>query len=250
MSEIRDSIAALRDRLLIRLGKKKLLTDPAARRLHEACLAVDPGRVRRMPITESRFVALDLETTGLYPSLGDEIVSIALLELSGLTFSGKRYTTLINPERHIPSSSSAIHGISDADIQKAPTIDDALPEIIAFLGNAVIIAHHANFDFRFLNKRLHRKAASFLRNPWIDTMMLYGAWRRKQFQCSLDEVAKNCGISDHGRHDAPRDAKIAGEIVQFLAPRLLPGSKETVGQLIECQFDEYERSFASPNPSC
>nr|VFK42997.1 MAG: exonuclease, DNA polymerase III, epsilon subunit family [Candidatus Kentron sp. SD]VFK48478.1 MAG: exonuclease, DNA polymerase III, epsilon subunit family [Candidatus Kentron sp. SD]VFK80554.1 MAG: exonuclease, DNA polymerase III, epsilon subunit family [Candidatus Kentron sp. SD] len=247
MSKARDSIIALRDHLLIRWGKKRILTDPAARRLHDACLAVDTGRTLAIPIVESRFVALDLETTGLYPSLGDEIVSIALLELNGLIFSGKHYATLIDPRRRIPLASSEIHGIFDADIHGAPTIDDILPDIIAFLGNAVVIAHHANFDFRFLNKKLYRRAAAFIKNPWIDTMMLYGAWRKKQIQCSLDEVAKQCGIADHGRHDAARDAEIAGEIVRFLAPRLLSGPKETVGRLIEYQFGEYRCDIQNPS---
>nr|VFJ66541.1 MAG: DNA polymerase-3 subunit epsilon [Candidatus Kentron sp. FW] len=239
MNRIWDSIVALRERLEIRLGKERILTDPVARRLHDACLAVDAKKTRATPITKCRFVALDLETTGFHPYLGDEIISIALLELRGLTFSGERYVTLINPGRRIPSKSSAIHGIFDADIQGAPTMDGVLPEIIAFLGNAVIVAHHANFDFRFLNKRLYRKAAVVLKNPWIDTMMLYGAWRQKQIQCSLDEVAKNCGIVDHGRHNAPRDAEIAGEILQFLVPRLTGPEEETVGQLIERQFGEH-----------
>nr|VFK67166.1 MAG: DNA polymerase-3 subunit epsilon [Candidatus Kentron sp. UNK]VFK72546.1 MAG: DNA polymerase-3 subunit epsilon [Candidatus Kentron sp. UNK] len=229
---------ALRDRLVIRLGKKKILTDPLARALHDACLAVDEKKTRAVPIAKSRFVALDLETTGFYPSLGDEIVSVALLELRGLAFSGEYYTTLINPKRRIPPESSAIHGISDADIRNAPTMDEVLPEIISFLDSAVVIAHHANFDFRFLNKSLHRRAAISLQNPWIDTMILYGAWRKKQVQCSLDEVARNCGIAGHGRHSALRDAEIAGEILRFLAPRLLPNAKGTVGRLIECQFSE------------
>jgi len=238
MNGIQDTIAALRDRMGVRLGKKRILSDPAARRLHDACLAVDAKETRALPITNSRFVALDLETTGFYPSLGDEIVSIALLEMRGLAFSGNDYATLIHPGRPIPAESSAIHGIFDTDIRDSPTIDDILPDIIAFLDNAVIIAHHANFDLRFLNKRLHRKAAILLRNPWIDTMMLYGAWRRKPLQYSLDEVAGNCGVvTGDRRHDARRDAEVAGEIVQFLAPRLAPGPHGTVEQLIACQFD-------------
>nr|VFK46753.1 MAG: DNA polymerase-3 subunit epsilon [Candidatus Kentron sp. TC]VFK48310.1 MAG: DNA polymerase-3 subunit epsilon [Candidatus Kentron sp. TC]VFK61979.1 MAG: DNA polymerase-3 subunit epsilon [Candidatus Kentron sp. TC] len=231
-------MVALRDRLVIRLGRKKILADPIAKKLHDTCLAVDVKKIEATPIAKSRLVALDLETTGFYPSLGDEIVSIALVELRGLIFSGEYYTTLVNPGRHIPAESSAIHGIFDADVQNAPTIDDVLPEIISFLGSAVVIAHHANFDFRFLDKSLHRRAAIFLKNPWIDTMILYGAWRKKQVQCSLDEVARNCGIVDHGRHTAIRDAEIAGEILRFLALQLLPNPKEMVGQLIKCQFSE------------
>nr|VFJ66466.1 MAG: DNA polymerase-3 subunit epsilon [Candidatus Kentron sp. FM]VFJ66700.1 MAG: DNA polymerase-3 subunit epsilon [Candidatus Kentron sp. FM]VFK16351.1 MAG: DNA polymerase-3 subunit epsilon [Candidatus Kentron sp. FM] len=231
-----EFIASLRDRLAIRLRKQRILADPAARQLHDACCAVDAGQIRTIPITQTRFVALDLETTGLYPYLGDEIISIAMVELNGLTFSGRRYGTLVNPQRSIPANSSAIHGIGEADIRHAPTIDSLLPKLIAFLGNAVVIAHHANFDFRFLNKRLYRGGAIMLKNPWIDTMMLYGSWREKQTQYSLDDVAKGCGVAIHGRHSALRDAEIVGEIVQFLVPRLLKTPDKTVGELIECQF--------------
>nr|VFJ89331.1 MAG: exonuclease, DNA polymerase III, epsilon subunit family [Candidatus Kentron sp. H]VFJ91142.1 MAG: exonuclease, DNA polymerase III, epsilon subunit family [Candidatus Kentron sp. H]VFJ97459.1 MAG: exonuclease, DNA polymerase III, epsilon subunit family [Candidatus Kentron sp. H] len=236
---MKESIASLRHRLAIRLKKKKILADPAARRLHDACSAVDARRTQARPIAESRFVALDLETTGLHPYLGDEIVSVALVELRGLTFSGRRFVTLVNPEREIPPASSAIHGIVDGDIRDAPTIDSILPELIAFLGDAVVIAHHANFDLRFLNKRLYRRGASVLKNPWIDTMMLYGAWRGRPDQYALDDVARRCGVAAHGRHSALGDAEIAGEIARFLVPRLLPTPGETVGRLIACQFHGY-----------
>nr|VFK23538.1 MAG: DNA polymerase-3 subunit epsilon [Candidatus Kentron sp. MB]VFK27923.1 MAG: DNA polymerase-3 subunit epsilon [Candidatus Kentron sp. MB]VFK74466.1 MAG: DNA polymerase-3 subunit epsilon [Candidatus Kentron sp. MB] len=238
MSRTRDSIAALRGYVKIRLRKRKILTDPIARQLHNACLAVDGKRARAIPVAQSRFVALDLETTGFYPSLGDEIVSIALLELHGLAFTGNHYNTLVNPGRSIPAKSSAIHGIFDADIRNAPRIDDILPEVIGFLGDAIVVAHHAGFDYRFLNKRLHRRAAITLKNPWIDTMMLYGSWRQRPVQSSLDEVARNCGIIvGDERHSALRDAEIAGEILQFLASELLSDPNQMVGQLIECQFD-------------
>ncbi|MBT8420639.1 MAG: 3'-5' exonuclease [Gammaproteobacteria bacterium] len=236
---MKESIISLRDRLLTHFRKKAILADPAARQLHDACSIVDPKQIQTRPIMESRFVAIDLETTGLNPYLGDEIISIALVELRGLAFTGRHYVTLVNPERSIPPKASAIHGIVDADIRHAPTIDSILPQLVAFLGDAVVIAHHANFDLRFLNKRLYRRAAIALKNPWIDTMMLYGSWRGKQIQCSLDDVAGKCGIVTQGRHNALRDAQIAGEIVQILAPQLLKKTDGTVGRLIEYQFDHH-----------
>nr|VFJ58631.1 MAG: DNA polymerase-3 subunit epsilon [Candidatus Kentron sp. DK]VFJ64976.1 MAG: DNA polymerase-3 subunit epsilon [Candidatus Kentron sp. DK] len=243
MSDFRETCASLWARASVRLRREAILADPLARRLFEACAAVDASAIRARPVAESRFVALDLETTGLHPYLGDEILSLSLIELQGLAFTGRHYTTLIDPGRPIPPEASAIHGIVTADVRHAPAIDAVLPEVIAFLGSGILIAHHANFDLRFLNKQLQRRAAITLKNPWIDTMLLHGAWRGGQKHHSLDEVAEKCGIPvGEDRHNARRDAELAGKIVRFLAPRLLTDTDEAVGRLIDCQFHHHEHT--------
>ncbi len=56
-----------------------------------------------------RQVALDTETTGLYPFEGDKIVSVGAVEISYGELTGSKFYRLINPNRPIPARVTKIH---------------------------------------------------------------------------------------------------------------------------------------------
>ena len=86
------------------------------------------------------FVVLDTETTGV--EMEDRPVEIALVRVA----TGERFSSLINPQRAIPPTASAIHGLTDEDVEGAPTLAMIEPEIAAFIGDACLVAHNAAFD--------------------------------------------------------------------------------------------------------
>lgn len=86
------------------------------------------------------FVVLDTETTGV--ELEDQPVEIALVRVA----TGERFASLINPQRAIPPTASAIHGLTDEDVADAPTLAMIATRITAFIGAACLVAHHAAFD--------------------------------------------------------------------------------------------------------
>lgn len=67
-------------------------------------------------------IFFDLETTGVDVSR-DRIVEICLIRLEP---DGTRQSInmRLNPERHIPEESSAVHGIYDEDVKDCPTFKD------------------------------------------------------------------------------------------------------------------------------
>ena len=95
------------------------------------------------------YVAFDLETTGLSPRT-DRIIEIGAVYVDhGQVIS--RFSQLINPRMYIPAAASEVNHITDDMVRKCPTIDRALPEFCAFVGNAKILAaHNAKFDADFL----------------------------------------------------------------------------------------------------
>lgn len=163
---------------------------------------------------------MDTETTGFHAYSGDEIVSIAMIEYEGLEPSGKTYETFINPQRSIPAESTEIHHIRDEDVASAPTIEEALPAILKFIGESTIVGHHIQFDIRFINKTLKPYLGITLQNPWLDTMLLFLAHEKRLGHYQLEDAANDCGITIHNRHTALGDAQTAGELFAHLAKQL------------------------------
>jgi DNA polymerase-3 subunit epsilon len=153
----------------------------------------------------------------------------------GLSATGREYLQLINPERPIPQESTAIHGINDNDVANSPPISDVLPDIAEFIGDAVLIGHHINFDIRFLNKYFKRELGCQLRNPYLDTMLLFTSHTGRIGQYSLEEVADCCKIKVVDRHTARGDALMAGGIFTCLAP-MLSSPHDAVNHLYNQQF--------------
>ena len=160
----------------------------------------------------AREFVLDTETTGLDPRQGHRLIEFAAVELSDLMPTGRHFHCYINPERDIDPEAQRVHGISrdfllDKPVFAAPEVAAAL---LAFLGDAPLIAHNAAFDRGFLNHELERAGWPGLpETRWIDSLMLAqkafpGAYN------SLDALCKRFKISlaDRQKHGALVDAHL------------------------------------------
>ena len=94
------------------------------------------------------FAVIDVETTGLDPRV-DRGVEIACVRVSAGRVI-ERFSSLVDPQRPIPSRASAIHGIFDRDVAGAPTLEQLEPLILTLTTDAVVVAHNARFDVGFL----------------------------------------------------------------------------------------------------
>ena len=95
-----------------------------------------------------RFIAFDLETTGILPGV-DRIVEIGAVRfLNGEVEA--IYSTLVDPQIPIPQEASRVNGILDEMVNGKPTIDRLLESFTDFCGEDIIVAHNAAFDAQFL----------------------------------------------------------------------------------------------------
>ena len=60
-------------------------------------------------------------------STEDEIVSLALIRLDADGREESRFTALVRPSRPIPAEATAVHGISDDDVEQAPRFGQIAP---------------------------------------------------------------------------------------------------------------------------
>src|SRR5262245_14341042 len=110
-------------------------------------------------------VALDLETTGL-DNYADEIIQIGLVRFRDGAIV-ETYDSLIDPGVPIPPLITNLTGITNRMVDGKPRIDELLPHIKEFIGDAPVVGHKVEFDLGFMQR--YRVA---LTNPVIDTYEL------------------------------------------------------------------------------
>jgi DNA polymerase-3 subunit epsilon len=154
----------------------------------------------------------DTETTGLNPSGGDALISVGAVRIvNGRILTGETFSTLIDPSRSIPQASVRFHGITDDMVRGKPKAHEILPAFRSFVDDAVLVAHNAAFDLKFL--RMSEKAAGVrFDNPVLDTLILSRFLQGDAGDHSLDALAERLGVPIHDRHSALGDAMATAAI--------------------------------------
>ena len=171
-------------------------------------------------LTELAYTVFDMETTGLKPSEGDEILSIGAIRIVNCRLlREERFEQLVDPLRTIPWESVQIHGIHPEMVTGKPTIDKVLPRFQQFAEDTVLVAHNAAFDMRFLQMKEKQSAIQFI-NPVLDTLLLSAVVHPAHEDHNLEAIAQRLGIRVLGRHTAMGDALATGELFLKLLPLL------------------------------
>jgi DNA polymerase III subunit epsilon len=161
-----------------------------------------------------REIVFDTETTGLDPLQGDRLVEIGCIELVNRFPTGKTFHSYFNPERDMPEQAFKVHGLAIEFLKDQPLFAHKAEELIAFLGDAQLVAHNAMFDLGFLNAELERLGrAAVARERMIDTLVIA---RRKHPGGSnrLDDLCARYAIDNSRRikHGALLDAELLAEV--------------------------------------
>ena len=161
-----------------------------------------------------REIIFDTETTGLDPLQGDRLVEIGCIELVNRFPSGKTFHFYFNPERDMPEGAFKVHGLSIDFLKDKPLFAEKAEELVAFLGDAQLVAHNAMFDLGFLNAELERAGlAGVSRERMIDTLLIA---RRKHPGGAnrLDDLCARYAIDNSRRvkHGALLDAELLAEV--------------------------------------
>ena len=112
----------------------------------------------------------------------------------------------------MPAEAVAIHGLSSEFLKDKPLFAEIADELVAFIGDAPLVAHNALFDLAFLNAELERAGKMLVaRERLVDTLLLA---RRKHpaGPNRLDDLCARYGIDNSRRtkHGALLDAETPG----------------------------------------
>lgn len=198
-----------------------------------------------------RELILDTETTGLDPATGDRIVEIGCVEIVNSVATGRTFHAYLDPERDVPEEAFRVHGLSRDFLKGKPKFADIAEELLAFVGEARLVIHNAEFDMKFLNAELARCGAlSISMDIVVDTLAMA---RRKHpgASNSLDALCARYRIDNSRRtkHGALLDAEILAEVYAELQ-----GGRQKVFELatrVEKAVETIEfdaRTLTRPDP--
>ena len=156
------------------------------------------------------FVAFDLETTGL-DSRKDCIIEIgAAVIQDGREID--RFQTFVDPGQKLRQETVDLTGITDQMLQGAPTIEQVLPEFLAFVADRVLVAHNADFDCGFIQAACMELGLSYHYTS-VDTLVLSQNLMTNLNRHKLNIVADALNLPEFNHHRAADDALTCGMIM-------------------------------------
>lgn len=187
-----------------------------------------------LPLYQVTFAVIDVETTGLYPALGDAICEVAVLRGCDSRVLSQ-YQQLVDPGRPISPEAYAVNRISSDLLRGAPPFERIADQVLACLEGAAVVAHNAPFDLSFLVAALEEAGRPIPHHPVVDTLALarhcYGFPSN-----SLQALAGRLGIASARRHRALSDVRATWRVLEFFIQDLQSRwGISTLGELIRAQ---------------
>ena len=173
------------------------------------------GETRDPLLDEAELVVFDLETTGL-SAARDRICELGAVRVSGLELADS-FESLVNPGVALPAPVERLTGLRAEELRRAPPFRRVLPRFLGFAGDALLVAHNAGFDQRFLERELLLREGRRLSQPPLCTAalarrLLEGRLRR----VSLSSLAHFFGVPTTPCHRALPDAEATAQVLLCL----------------------------------
>ncbi len=159
---------------------------------------------------EQRYCVLDIETNGSKPGTSQVIEIGAVMLQNGQVVD--TFETFVECA-YLPEYISKITGIEPTDLIGAPTRKEALTKLRCFMGDAVFVAHNANFDYNFLNASFERFGIGGIGNPKFCTIDL----AKRTFESErygLAYLIEFLDIKTATHHRAYSDAVCAAKVME------------------------------------
>ena len=168
-------------------------------------------------LDEVEYICYDLETTGLSCKY-DHIIEFGAVKMKNQTVTD-RIQMFIKPPVPIPGYITSKTNITNDMVRNAKSFQDACDEIVEWIGDGVLVAHNATFDFHFLNEELRRIGKPLLTNTVIDTLDLARAVLPDRRAYRLGNISRYYHVpyDEEVAHRADYDAEaLAGVFIYLL----------------------------------
>lgn len=173
------------------------------------------------PLSTSRLVVFDTETTGL-SATDDHVIEIAAVAVRDGVES-ERFEALIDPGVPIPEEVSAIHGITNDMVRGQPGFREVAARFLEFSGSDILAAHNAPYDVSMMIVPTRAAGLIPAGNPVLDTCRL----ARKLIpspRYSLGALAKTLGLEMPVAHRAMADVLACAGVLRACLKALGPAA--------------------------
>jgi DNA polymerase III epsilon subunit family exonuclease len=154
------------------------------------------------------FIVLDLETTGLSPTL-NEIIEIGAIRAALGSTTHTTFQTLVTPQREIGREITSLTGITQRMLDRdARPAEQVLGKFAEFIGDLPLVTFNAPFDLGFLWNAGKRHGIS-IRNKYSCALQLSRLAWPELTSHKLTHLAKCFGLPENDTHRSLGDTKRA-----------------------------------------
>jgi DNA polymerase-3 subunit epsilon len=131
---------------------------------------------------------------------------------------------LVKPTRKLESRNISIHGLRPMDVSEGLDADDAVRQLLDFIGGRPLVGYYLEYDVAVLNKYVRGITGISLPNRQIEVSGRYYDYKFKQnpgayIDLRLAELISDLKVPALPRHDALNDAITAGMLYLALKQR-------------------------------
>lgn len=174
------------------------------------------------------FVVFDFETTGLHARY-DEIIEVGAVKIEKGRVTDE-FQCFVQPSFLPRQEILDLTHISEADLATAEKIDVIFPRLKDFLGDAILVAHNAQFDRNFLEKT-YTQFGQQLNNAFLDTLDLARFQFPEMKRHGLKFLTKKLGVDLSNHHRAIYDAQATAQVLLRMIELLKMNGIESLPEL-------------------
>ncbi|MBQ6654271.1 MAG: PolC-type DNA polymerase III [Erysipelotrichaceae bacterium] len=199
-------------------------------------------------IKGSEFAVIDFETTGLSTRF-DHIIEFGGVIVKNNSVTDIRKQLFIKPPVEVPPFIEKKTNITNQMLANARPIEEAIDEILDFIGDRVIVAHNADFDFNFLNDTLIRIGRRPVTNVCLDTLNLARLVVQDRKYYRLGVIANYYGVEydEETAHRGDYDAEVLANVLVRMLPDIENYDRITFSELQNSQPDDIYKKARTYN---
>ena len=169
---------------------------------------------------DNEWVSVDCETTGLNTKT-DDIIAIGAVRIRGnRVMTSERLELLVRPDKQrISAESVRVHRLREQDVAQGVAIDDAMMQLMHFIGSRPLVGYYLEFDIAMINRVLFPILGMGLPQPKIEVSGLYYDYKYRQLPAHarqnqaidlrFDSLMRDLDLPLWPAHDALNDAVMA-----------------------------------------
>lgn len=174
-----------------------------------------PEANRSASYAHSRFVVVDVETTGLN-LVTDTLISIAAVAVVNSRIAlGDSFSVVLKQRVSSAKANILLHGISDSVQRAGVEPQAALLAFLAYLGKDPLVAFHVTFDETMIRRAMRQYLGLSFKHPWLDLAYVMPALNPALMHSHrvLDDWTRHFSVPNDDRHNAVADAFATAQLL-------------------------------------